>query len=247
MFRICSSSFLVVFMLACSTPNLPLSLAYKEYPINSSFQSDTSLVNLVQPYGVELNKTMGKVIGFANASMYKKQPESILGNFMADCIQKMGTQKFNQPVDIGFMNQGGIRAGLNKGNISVGNVYELMPFDNLIVIQELSGAVLEKFIQLIAADGGWPISAGSSFTIKDKKAVDIIINGKPIDMKAKYITANTDYIANGGSGSAMLKGIPYLNKGYLLRDALIDYINDLTKTGKPVDGKLEKRVSLNNE
>ncbi len=247
MFRISSCSFLFVFLLACGTPNLPLSLAYKEYPISSTVRPDTSLVSLVQPYGIELNKTMGKVIGFANASMYKKQPESILGNFMADCIQKMGAQKFNQLVDIGFMNQGGIRAGLNKGNISVGNVYELMPFDNLIVIQELSGAVLEKFIQLIAADGGWPISAGSSFTIKDKKAVDIIINGKPIDMKAKYITANTDYIVNGGSGSIMLKGIPYINKGYLLRDALIDYINDLTNAGKPVDGKLEKRVSLKNE
>jgi len=247
MFRISSCSILFVFLLACSTPNLPLSLSYKEYPINSTIKPDTSLINLIQPYGVELNKTMGKVIGFANTSMYKKQPESILGNFMADCIQKMGAQKFNQPVDIGFMNQGGIRAGLNKGNITVGNVYELMPFDNLIVIQELSGAVLEKFIQLIAADGGWPISAGSSFTIKDKKAVDIIINGKPIDLKTKYITSNTDYITNGGSNSAMLKGIPYTNKGYLLRDALIDYINDITKAGKPVDGKLEKRVSLSNE
>ena len=202
---------------------------------------------MIKPFGVELNKTMGKVIGFANVSMYKKQPESILGNFMADCIQKMGAQKFNLTVDIGFMNQGGIRAGLNKGNITVGNVYELMPFDNVIVIQELSGTVLEKFIQLIAADGGWPISAGSSFTLKDKKAVDIIINGKPIDLKAKYITSNTDYIVNGGSNSIMLKGIPFQNKGYLLRDALIDYINDLTKQGKPVDGKLENRVRLNNE
>jgi 2',3'-cyclic-nucleotide 2'-phosphodiesterase (5'-nucleotidase family) len=233
--------------LACSAPNLPLSISYKDYPINSTLKPDTSLINLIQPYGVELNKTMGKVIGFANTSMYKKQPESILGNFMADCIQKMGAQKFNRSVDIGFMNQGGIRAGLNKGNITVGNVYELMPFDNLIVIQELSGTVLEKFIQLIAADGGWPISAGSSFTIKDKKAIDIIINGKPIDLKAKYITSNSDYIANGGSNSVMLKGIPYINKGYLLRDALVDYINDLTKAGKPVDGKLEKRVSVNNE
>lgn len=247
MFRISSSSILFIFLLACSTPNIPLSLSYKEYPINSTLKPDTSLINLVQPYGVELNKTMGKIIGFSNISMYKKQPESILGNFMADCIQKMGAQKFNQPVNIGFMNQGGIRSGLNKGNITVGNVYELMPFDNLIVLQELSGVVLEKFIQLIAADGGWPISAGSSFTIKDKKAVDIIINGKPIDLKAKYITANTDYIANGGGNSTMLKGISYINKGYLLRDALIDYINDLTNAGMPVDGKLEKRVSLNNE
>lgn len=190
---------------------------------------------------------MNKVIGFATTTMYKKQPESVLGNFMADCMQQMSSKKYGRPVDIGFMNQGGIRSAINKGNITVGNIYELMPFDNLVVLQEMSGAVLEKFIQHIAADGGWPISAGSSFIIKDKKAINIIINGKPLDINTTYLTANTDYVANGGSNASMLKIIPQQNKGYLMRDALIDYITDLTAKGRPIDGKIENRVTKANE
>ncbi len=237
----------VIFLMACSTPNLPLSMNYTGYKITQQLKPDTALSNLVQPYSVQVNSTMNKVIGFSNVTMYKKQPESILGNFMADCIQKMAALKFEKQVDIGFINQGGIRSEINKGNITLGNIYELMPFDNLVVIQQIKGVDLEKFIQHIAADGGWPISANSSFKIKSKKAIDIIINGAPLNVQAVYTVANSDYIANGGSNSDMLKGIPMQNNGYLLRDALVDYIGILTKQGKTVDGKLEKRVTISNE
>jgi hypothetical protein len=54
-------------------------------------------------------------------------------------------------------------------------------------------------------------------------------------------------VANGGSNAAMLKNIPFQNRGYLLRDALIDYIKDLTKSGRPIDPKIENRVIVSNE
>ncbi len=232
---------------ACSAPNLPLSLNYKGYRVTQQTSPDTALTNLLQPYSTDVNRLMNKVIGFSNSTMYKKQPESVLGNFMADCIHRMAEKQYGKTVDVGFMNQGGIRSEINKGNITLGNIYELMPFDNLVVIQEVKGDALEKFIQRNAADGGWPLSKGSSYKIRSNKAVDIMINGKPLNLDATYSVANTDYIANGGSNSDMLKGIPMLNKGYLLRDALVDYIALLTSEGKPVDGKLENRVTISNE
>ncbi len=237
----------LIIAIGCSTPNLPLSLTYKGYPVNGATTTDTALSNLIQPYSMNVNKTMGTVIGFANSNLFKKLPESGLGNFMADCMMQMASKEYKQPIDIAFMNQGGIRAPINKGNITVGNIYELMPFDNLLVVQELKGSVLEQFMQLIASDGGWPISAGSSFIIQNKKAINIIINGKPIDPNKIYLTANTDYIANGGSNAAMLKAIPFQNRGVLLRDALIDYVKEFTKAGKPIEAKTENRVSLFNE
>lgn len=238
---------LFITLLGCKTPNVPLSLSYTNYKIASSKNTDTAIVNLLQPYSGDVSRMMKRVIGFSNTTMYKKQPESVLGNFMADCIRRMAEIKYQTPVDIGFMNQGGIRSEINKGNITLGNIYELMPFDNLVVIQQVKGDVLEKFIQRIAADGGWPISKNSSFKIQTKKAQSILINGKPLDVNATYTVANTDYIANGGSNAEMLKGIPMQNRGYLLRDALVDYMELLTKQGKPVDGQLENRVSLVNE
>ena len=78
--------------------------------------------------------------------------------------------------------------------------------------------------------------------IKDKKAVNVNINGKSLDVNASYTIVNSDYVANGGSDCIMLKGIPFSNKGYLLRDALIEFVTGLTQQGKPLDFTIEKRV-----
>jgi len=231
--------------LSCGTTQVPNSVSYSGYSVSPKLPADTALLNLVQPYAVEVNRTMNKVIGFTPTTLTKRLPESGLGNFMADCMQAMAAKKFGVPIDIAFMNQGGIRASLNKGNITVGNVYELMPFDNLLVVQAIKGAVLEAFLTHMAADGGWPISKGSSFKIKNKQAVDIVINGKPLDRNATYITANSDYIAQGGSNAAMLAVFPFQNKGYLIRDALIEYIQSITASGQPIDPKIENRVTSN--
>lgn len=235
------------FLVSCTTIYQPKSVTYQGYSVSPGIQSDTALSNMLQPYAGEVRGMMQKVIGFTNVNMYRRQPESILGNFMADCMQQMAAQKYGRPVDVGFMNNGGIRSELQKGNITLGNIYELMPFDNLVVIQEIKGTVLEQFIQHIAADRGWPISKGSSYVIRSGKAEQIIINGKPLNREASYIVANSDYIAAGGSNAAMLKSIPVENKGYLLRDALVEYIESMTRQGRSVDGPLEKRVSIANE
>ncbi len=238
----------ILLLLACGTTQVPKQVSYLGYPVSPKIKADTALINLLQPYSMEVNRTMNNVIGFTSTTMTKRLPESGLGNFMADCMKEMATQKFGLPVDIAFMNQGGIRASINKGNITIGNIYELMPFDNLLVLQELKGSVIEALMNHIAADGGWPVSKGSSFKIRNKQAVDIVINGKPLDRNATYITANSDYIAQGGSDAAMLKPFPFQNKGYLIRDALIEYIKQITASGKPVDAKIENRVtSSNNE
>lgn len=247
MYRLSFFSFIVFVFLGCTPAKLPLTVSYQGYRVNPQVAVDTGLQNMLTPYAATVNSTMNKVIGFANTTLTKKMPENTLGNFMTDCFQKMGAEKFGKKIHIAFMNQGGIRADINKGNITIGHIYELMPFDNILVLQDLRGDILEQFIQLNAADGGWPISSGSSYTIKDKKAVDIMIDGKPLDKTAMYTVASSDYIANGGSNASMLKTIPQQNRGYLLRDALLDYIQQITNTGKPVEAKQEKRVIKANE
>jgi hypothetical protein len=78
--------------------------------------------------------------------------------------------------------------------------------------------------------------------IKDKKAIHIVIGGKPLDQDAIYWIANSDYVANGGSNCGMLKGIHQVNNGYLLRDALIDFTVATTSKGKSIDSNIENRV-----
>ena len=97
---------------------------------------------------------------------------------------------------------------------------------------------MQQFLDHISARGGWPV-AGIRMQIQNKKAVNISINGAPLDNGKDYKIALGDYTANGGDDAAMLKGLPQLNKGYLMRDAFIDYAAELGT----IKGVLQKRVS----
>lgn len=214
---------------------------FTDYSVENKLKVDTSLLNLIKPYADSVNKAMSRVIGFSLNGLTKKQPESILGNFMSDCMKTMAEKKFDHKVDIAFVNYGGIRYYIPKGEITVGKIFELMPFDNLIVLQELSGKTVQQFLDKMAERGGWPVS-GMRMAIKNKKAVNVFIDDKPLDENATYIVANTDYIANGGDDCNMLRGINQINKGYLFRDAFMEYIMLLSKEGKTIDSKIDNRI-----
>ena len=237
---------IILFSLSCSAPQQSVSLNYTGYRIEKITAVDTGMANFLKPYAVSMDATMNRVIGFAAEGMSAKQPESELGNLMADCIRRMAEKKFGKKVDAGFINKGGIRSYLPKGNITVGKIYELMPFDNLVVLQEVKGSVLRSFLDKIAADGGWPVSEGVVLQLKDKRIASATINGQPLDENGLYTIANSDYVANGGDNCEMLRNIPQQNKGYILRDAIIEYVTSFTQQGKPVGAKIENRVSYVN-
>lgn len=229
-------------LLGCKPQQQITTVNFKGYKVDQQKNKDSAVLKMLAPYSDSINKTMNTVIGFSTRGLTKKQPESELGNFMADCMLQMATQRFGKKVDAAFINYGGIRSYIPKGEITVGKIYELMPFDNIIVIQDVTGTVFKQFLLKVADRGGWPLS-GLSMKIKDKKPEQILIEGKPIDDNAIYTIANSDYIANGGDDCFMLKALPQQNNGYLLRDALIEFIQQITKQGKPIDWKVEGRVT----
>jgi 2',3'-cyclic-nucleotide 2'-phosphodiesterase (5'-nucleotidase family) len=219
-----------------------ISLGHKSYKIEKQESIDSSVYWMLSSYKGSADSIMNKVIGFSIRGLYRKQPESELGNFLTDCMKEMAEKEFGKKVDAAFLNYSGIRSFIPKGDITIGKVFEIMPFDNLIVLQDVKGDVLMQFLTKIADKGGWPIS-GITMKITDKKASNIMIGGKALDEQAFYTIANVDYIANGGSECEMLRGIPQLNKGYIYRDALIAYIEQITKDGKPIEAKVEGRLT----
>ncbi len=218
-----------------------VTVEFKNYKIVSQLKQDSNIIQWLSPYADSMHRSMNKVIGFSVSTLINKQPESSLGDFMADCMKVMAEKKFNQKIDAAFINFGGIRSYISKGDITIGKVYELMPFDNLIVLQKVKGTVLKNFLDKTAASGGWPLS-GITMRINNRKATDVFINEKSLKEDADYIIANTDYVANGGDDCAMLKNIPKQNIGYLLRDALIEYILMFTQQSKPIEAKMDNRI-----
>jgi 2',3'-cyclic-nucleotide 2'-phosphodiesterase (5'-nucleotidase family) len=234
---------LSVTWLSCNPAWQSATTSYYSYRINTDRQSDAGLSALLQPYSDSVNKSMNDVLGFNENTLEKKQPEGSLGNFMADAVLYTAEKKFDTHIDAALINFGGVRLNqLPAGNITRGKLYELMPFDNLVVLQKIKGTVLQEFLDHVAGRGGWPV-AGISMQIKNAKAVNIFVNAKKIDPDTEYIIANSDYIANGGDDVLMLKLIPQQNIGYLMRDALIEYVSDLTAKGKHITVTSSNRVS----
>jgi 2',3'-cyclic-nucleotide 2'-phosphodiesterase (5'-nucleotidase family) len=230
---------LLITLASCHRALQPASLAYQHYNIAGQQRPDSLMMQLIRPYGDSVERSMSEVLGTTAATLEKKQPSGSLGNFMTDAVLAMAAKQFNTAVDFAIINYGGIRSTqLPKGAVTRGKVFELMPFDNLMVLQKLSAQQVQQLFDFIAAHGGWPI-AGASFTIRDKKATDILIGGKPLEQNKIYTLANSDYVANGGDNAGFLKSIPQINSGYLIRDALIAYVRSL-KT--PIAENVENRI-----
>jgi len=233
----------VLFALSCKTSYQPSSVAYKDYRINTKQPINTDMNDLLKVYADSVNKSMSGVIAVAAATLDKKQPEGALGNLLADAMLAKAKEKYNTHVDASFINSGGIRLpSLTTGPVTKGKIYELSPFDNIIVLLKVDGKTLQQFLDTAAMKGGWP-TAGSTYQLKNKKAINITVGGQPIKADGQYTITVVDYLANGGDNCEMLKKLPQQNNGYLFRDAVIDYFTDMQKQGKQLNAQIENRVT----
>ncbi|MEN9570354.1 MAG: hypothetical protein RL172_1585 [Bacteroidota bacterium] len=228
---------------SCSRSYQSQSVQYSSYRIKPAAASNNAIDQLLLPYADSVHRSMNDVVAIAAISMDKRQPESTLGNLLADAMLAMASEKYQQQVDASFVNYGGIRLpSLPAGDITRGKVFEMSPFDNIIVLLALKGEVLQTFLDHIAGRGGWPC-AGVSYQINNKKAAGVTINSAALQPDKTYTIALVDYVANGGDDCAMLKSIPQQNNGYLFRDALIDYFSRQHRQGKKITATIQNRVT----
>lgn len=237
------SWFLAVFLFTACKTYYPVSQQHELVKVNNSFQGAASVKTYYKPYKDSLDKIMKVPLAELEEDLTKKQPESTLGNLMADMLKVKTEEYYGQKIDVAILNYGGIRVpSLTKGTLMIEHAYLLMPFDNYLTVQILSGQQLNDFCDSIAMKNGWPVS-GISFQIKNGKAINILVNKEPIDLSKNYHLATNDYLSNGGDGMAMLKNIPQIQTGKLFRDAIIEYWKAETKSGKKISATLENRIS----
>lgn len=234
--------FLLLFITGCGPKYFaPVQVNAYNYGVEASRQGEQQAMKaFLQPYADSVNSSMNIVLGNLEQQLTKSWPECSLGSFMTDAYLEIAEIKFGKKVDISIMNYGGIRLNsMEPGPITKGKLFELMPFDNLMVLLEIDGSKLQAFLDHTASRGGWPI-AGGSFTIENKKATSVKIGGEPLNPNKKYVVATSDYVASGGDESNVLKEIEQINIGYLQRDALIEYVLKKKLIKKPEGPRIKK-------
>lgn len=207
---------------------------------------DPAIVALIAPYHDKVTAQMTEVLGTAPAAITKNPGESPLGNFVADLQRSRASQALGQPVALGVMTNGGLRAALPAGPVTLGNIFELMPFENEIVVLDAPGAVVQQLFDY-AAHIKMGIS-GATYTVTfDGMPKDIKIGDQVFDVNQDRLwpIAISDYLASGGDNMVFFKSITPRHTNILLRNAIADHIRQLTKAGKPVEGKVDGRVKVN--
>ena len=213
------------------------------YPITADQPKDSNILAYYLPYKLKLDSQMKKVVAVSDIEIVKGRPEGPLNNFMADAMYATGKLK-NIPFDVAYTNYGGLRTPLPKGDIPLFKVFELMPFENLITTVKFSGADMQSFFDYVAASGGDPIS-GARFIIKDSKALNVTINGQPLDRNKSYTLLTSDYMANGGDGGAIFfKSTDRKTYEIKLRDALLIYMEQHSMEGKHLNPVSDGRISV---
>jgi len=210
------------------------------YLTDGSLEPSSEIEDIIDPYRDQLNSEMNTVIGTLETELTKDKPESTLGNFVADAILSAAKKRYKETIDFSLPNYGGMRVPYIKaGDISVGNMFELMPFDNKLVIVHLDGKSVKELLDHTCNLGGWPISKGVEIKLDTlDKQHEYKINGKTLDLNGKYAFCVSDYIANGGDKCSFLKNKEREDLDLLFRDALIEYV----KEKKIINVNLEERT-----
>lgn len=214
--------------------------------INAAFdeKADPEIKAMVDFYKVQIDSVMNQQIGYASQTLASGKPQSLLANFTADVLRIAGEQYTNEPIQLALMNNGGLRAPINEGPVTVGDIFKVFPFENEMVVLKLNGAQVKEIFKRLAAIGGEGVS-GCELVIKNNKVESLKVDGKPVEDTASYWVSTIDYLADGNSGMSVLeKAEKRINTGVRLRDIMIQYVEDLTAKGKEVSSAIDNRVNV---
>ena len=217
-------------------------------PIDSTTEkfADKEYEAALQPVKERIDVEMAVVIGYSAENMRSFAPESPLSNFCADVFRRAASDFLHQEVDVSVVNLGGLRTEIPAGNITIRNIYELMPFENELVILWVRGDKLIQLFQFFASVGGEGVS-GISMKIKNGKAIQILVGTHPIDPEKIYTVATSDYLAEGNDQMTALSEYEKISgTGLKLRNVLIDFIRNETLKGHVIQSKIDGRISMEN-
>ena len=135
-----------------------------------------------------------------------------MGNMIADA---MLARVADQGVTVALQNSGGIRASIDAGEVTKGEVLTVLPFQNTLSTFQVTGAVVVEALENGVSEieevaGRFPQVAGMTFTVDPAAEVgarisDVMIGGAPVEMERVYGVVSNNFIRKGGDGYAMFK------------------------------------------
>lgn len=214
----------------------------KNKAITSDLPADQRIAAVIKPYSTELESKMNTVIAHTGVDLTKNGDNSNLGNLLAD-FTFTGAESWAKShqipqIDAAVINIGGIRSTIGKGDILTKHVYEVMPFENEIVVVKMKGSDLQGLFDYYAkTQKNNPVSHLLIET--DQNAVSRqLINGEPLKADRDYYIATSDYLALGGDNMNFFSKGEMLETGIKMRDLFLEKFREQPQVSAPDDVRL---------
>ncbi|WP_196889182.1 5'-nucleotidase C-terminal domain-containing protein [Aureivirga sp. CE67] len=219
----------------------------KQVVVDGKISADEEITKLIAPYKDTIEVEINKVLTFTKKDLnrYDGKLESSLGNLLADLAYEQGNPIFHKMtgknVDFSVFNYGGIRANIPTGPVTYRNAFQLMPFENTLVVAEITGEKMKMMIDYLhKAQRAHPISKHFRITIKNDQPHKMMVNGEDFDVNRNYYVLTSDYLQNGGDNMVFFKDPVNLYKlDYKLRGAIIDYFLKQDTLRVTLDGRFQ--------
>ena len=221
--------------------------------LHRDFPQDPSAKVVVDKYLSDMDEKLFEVVAQTEVDLDGERStvrlkESNLANIIADSL------RYLTGADFAIQNGGGVRASIPAGDISIKDIFTVLPFDNIVVVVEATGQTIWDALEhgvswYPGAAGGFLQVSGLTYTFDAAKEpgsriVEVLVDGKPIDLEKTYTLAANDFLTGGGDLYLMLAECKEVvrTKNYL-REAFLQYLEEVGT----IAPELEGRITILNE
>ncbi|MEM6409226.1 MAG: 5'-nucleotidase C-terminal domain-containing protein [Pseudomonadota bacterium] len=220
--------------------------------LDASVEEDAGIVarvaELAGPIEAMKNRVVaGSAAEISGSRAFCRSQECAMGNLVADA---MLDRVADQGVQIAIQNGGGLRASIDAGEVTMGEVLTVLPFQNTLATFEVTGeaivAALENGVgQVEEGAGRFPQVSGMSFTVDlskpaGERVMEVMVGGAPIDMAATYGVVSNNYVRNGGDGYSMFEtAANAYDFGPDLADVVAEYMAERGDNAVALDGRIK--------
>jgi 2',3'-cyclic-nucleotide 2'-phosphodiesterase (5'-nucleotidase family) len=216
-------------------------------PVTADIPADREVAAIVDHYAGRMDARFNRIIGRAAVFLDGERErirweETNLGNFVTDVMRR------HTGAQVALVNAGSLRASIDRGDITVADVYRAMPYANELVTIDLPGKALQAALDRSARgrrleeDGGFLHVSGVHFTIADGRAQRIMLSPdrRPLDPEATYRVAITDFLYAGGDGYMVFRDRPAVRTGLTLRELVVDTIGHQKVITVRIEGRIRR-------
>lgn len=222
--------FSMALMTSCGVQNKESRVDYTRNAITDELKSDTGIEAFITPYKKHVDSIMDSPISYNPTLLTKTDTplNTALGNLMARAVyeqaQPVYKSRTGHDIDFVLLNHGGIRSTLNPGPVTTRSAYQLMPFENEIVVTELTRDSIQSLIDyLVEKKRAHPIEGLQLALNSQGKLTSILVNKQPLQDRT-YRVATSDYLQQGGDRMTFFGNPVSMERvDYKIRNALLDY------------------------